>query len=66
MHGIYAHSHFDDLDLDARSQWVGKGKKYSVELSRLLSKQISIKLAAMVGPFLCDLDFAKEKFVYMA
>ena len=23
--GIYAH--FDDLDLDARSQWVNKGKK---------------------------------------
>ena len=20
-------AHFDDLDLDARSQWVGKGKK---------------------------------------
>ena len=25
MYGIYAH--FDDLDLDARSQWVIKGKK---------------------------------------
>ena len=23
----YAHAHFDDLDLDARSQWVSKGKK---------------------------------------
>ena len=21
MHGIYAHAHFDDFDLDARSQW---------------------------------------------
>ena len=23
---IYAHVRLDDLDLDARSQWVGKGK----------------------------------------
>ena len=23
----YAHAHFDDLDLDAGSKWVGKGKK---------------------------------------
>ena len=27
MDAIYAHAHVDDLDLDARSQWVGKGKK---------------------------------------
>ena len=26
-HIIYAHARFDDLDLDARSQWVGKRKK---------------------------------------
>ena len=25
----YAHANFDDLDLDVRSQWVGKGKKKS-------------------------------------
>ena len=24
MDALYAHSRFDDLDLDARSQWVGK------------------------------------------
>ena len=30
MHGIHAHAPFDDLDLDARSQWVGKGKKSAV------------------------------------
>ena len=24
---IDAHAHFDDLDLNARSQWVDKGKK---------------------------------------
>ena len=26
MHGVYVHAHFDDLDLDARSQWFFKGK----------------------------------------
>ena len=26
MDAIYAHARFDDLNLDARSQWVGKGK----------------------------------------
>ena len=31
-----------DLDLDARSQWVGKGKKISVELSGQLSKQYAL------------------------
>ena len=37
---IYAHASADDLDLDARLQWVGKGKKISLtELSRQLSKQ---------------------------
>ena len=25
LHGTYAH--FDDLDIDARSQWLGRGKK---------------------------------------
>ena len=25
-----AHARFDDLDLDARSQWVGKGKNSSL------------------------------------
>ena len=36
-HGIYAHARAGDLD--ARSHWVGKGKKISIELSRQLSKQ---------------------------
>ena len=27
MDAIYAHARFDDLYLDGRSQWVGKGKK---------------------------------------
>ena len=25
-HGIYTDGHFDDLDLDARSQWIGRGR----------------------------------------
>ena len=29
----YAHACFNDLGLDARSQWVSKGKKISVPLS---------------------------------
>ena len=39
MDAIYGHACFDDLDLDVRPQWVGKGKKISVECSRQLSKQ---------------------------
>ena len=57
MDALYAHARFDDLN--ARSQWVGKGKNSA-------SKQaISIKLATTVGHFLrdLDLDFAN---VYMA
>ena len=39
MDARYAYARFDDLDLDARSQWVGKGNKISVPCSRQLSKQ---------------------------
>ena len=28
MHGIYADTHFDDLDLDARTQWIGRGNQH--------------------------------------
>ena len=28
MHGICAH--FDDLDLDARSQWLGRGENFTL------------------------------------
>ena len=36
MHGI---SHFDDLDLDARSQWLGRGNKSALNyLNNELSK----------------------------
>ena len=45
MHGISDHARFDDLDLDARSQCVGKGtKNTSFELSRQLSKQEALNL----------------------
>ena len=56
MHGIYAH--FDDLDLDARSQWVGKCKQSA--LNYLPTKQaitISITLATTVGHFVLNLHF---------
>ena len=35
---ICAHARVDDLGLDARSQWGGKGKKISVACSRQLNK----------------------------
>ena len=56
MHGIYAHAHFGDLDLDAKSQWNGKGKKSALnDLDNWAA--ISIKLAKMVGHLLHDVDF---------
>ena len=54
MHRIYyAHAHFSDLDLDARWQWVVKGKTF------LTTKQAtSIKFATTVDHFfVCELDF---------
>ena len=44
--------------MQARSQWVGKGKRISVELRISTTKQaIRIELATTVGLFLCDLEF---------
>ena len=58
----YAHPHVNDLTLDARSQWVGKGKNSA--LNYLDTKQtISIKLAITVGHFYVTLTL---KNVYMA
>ena len=52
MDAIHGHACFDDLDLDARSQWVGKCVKTSVVCSRQQIKQaINIKLATTVGHF---------------
>ena len=39
MDAMYAHPGFDDLDLVARSKWVGKVKIISVGCSRQLRKQ---------------------------
>ena len=36
---LYAHARFHDLGLDARSQWVGKGKTIGVACSLQLNKQ---------------------------
>ena len=56
MDAIYAH--FNDLDVDARSQWVGKGKENQSWMLSATKQATSIKLATMVGHFLSDLDFA--------
>ena len=62
MDAICARARFGDLDLDARSRWAGKGKQIGVECSAT-KQAIRIKLAATVGQFLHDLDFAN---VHMA
>ena len=44
MDAIYAHGRFDDLDLDARSpQWVGKGKKPTLNALGNCKHAINIK-----------------------
>ena len=42
MHGIYAHAHFDGLDLDARSQWISRGK---ISVFNYLDNYVSNKQA---------------------
>ena len=39
MDATYAHARFNDLDHDARSEWVGKGNGIGIEWSWQLSKQ---------------------------
>ena len=51
LDAIYTHARFDDFDLDAKSQWVGKGKIPSVTCSRKTKQAISIKLATTVSHF---------------
>ena len=61
----HAYAHFDELDLDSRSQWVSRGK-YSALNYQLSTKQvISIKPATTVGRvfFLHDLGLGN---VYIA
>ena len=35
QHGTYAHARYDDLDLDARSQLVSRGKNQHYQLNYL-------------------------------
>ena len=59
MYGLYAHSRADDLDLDARSPWLGGGKHSA--LNYLDNKQtISITLATTVAHMLHDYDYDFE------
>ena len=57
-HDMYDRARFDDLDLDARSHWVGNSKTISVELFRQLSKQQALKRVTTLGHFFRDRDFA--------
>ena len=57
MHGIDTHAHFGDLD--ARSQWVGKGKQTKTKQAK------SIHVATTLGRPNCLRDLAFEN-VYMA
>ena len=60
---IYAHARFDDLDLDARSQWVSRGKMYELIIISTTRQVISIKLATTLGHVWPDLDIEN---LYMA
>ena len=58
MHGIHAHARFDDLHIDAKLQWVGKGKTPALNSLGNYKQAIHITLATMGGRFfLRDLDF---------
>ena len=64
MGAIYAH--FDDLDLDARSQWVGKGNTSQRFMLSATKQAISIKLATTVGLcfFHATLTLTLQTFVW--
>ena len=47
---LYAHALFDDLDVDVRPQWVGKGKESGLIIATA-QQAISITLATTVGRF---------------
>ena len=49
MDAIYYHARFDDLDLDAKSQWVGKGHKKKLWMLSATKQAICIKRATTVG-----------------
>ena len=55
MDAVYAHAHFNDLDLDQQAH-SGSAKVKSQCMLLAAKQAISIKLATMVGHFLRDLD----------
>ena len=60
MDALFAHSRFDDLDLDARSQWVDKVKTTSVRTLSATKQALCIKLSTMVGHLLRDPELELE------
>ena len=60
MHGIYAHSRFDDLDLNAR---VGKAKLMYDIFRQRIEQGIRIKLDTTVGHFYATLTL--QSFIWL-
>ena len=60
---IYAHVRFNDLDLGAKSRWVGKGKNSAL---KALDNNMTHETCYNGRPFLpdLDLDFANVKWLY--
>ena len=56
MDALYAHAHFEDLDLDAWSHSGSAKAKNQLCMLSATKQAICIKLATTVGHFLCDLD----------
>ena len=47
MHSIYADAHFDDLDLDTRWKWIGRGKpylSYGIQIVHSMTLTLSVTL----------------------
>ena len=66
MDALYAHAHFDDLDLDAKSQWVGKGEKNQRCMLSATKQAISIKLATTIGHFFyVTLTWTLQMFIWL-
>ena len=65
MHVIYVHARFDDLDLDARSQWVGKGEQIQRRIISTTKEAIRIKLVTTVGHFVLDMTLDLKTFIWL-
>ena len=55
MHGIYADARFNELDLDTKSQWIGRGKYLSHSIQTVHDSRAMHDIYARVR--LDDLDF---------